>query len=68
MTEIREHQREQFYDGDRKLFSVDVDIDADANRDAETALEAVERIQNAVRREAQAIQDEMDTEDEHGDS
>lgn len=62
MTEINEHHGEQFYDGDRKVFDVSVDIEADANRNQETALDAVERIRNAVRKEAQAIQDELDTE------
>lgn len=69
MTDISDHQREQIYKGDRNKFDLDVDIDADViDRDySDTALNAVERVRQAVRREAQAIQDELDTEDTDGD-
>ena len=62
MPDINDHQSEQSYDDGDPLFTVDVDFTAEANRRADDALTALQRLRDAVRREAQAIQDELDTE------
>lgn len=68
MTEISKHHTEQFYDGDRRAFDIGVDIEATANRtdNEQDALEAVQRIREAVRKGAQAIRDEMGEADGDG--
>lgn len=61
MTDFYDHYSVQFYEDDGQVFRASVDIDAVADKRKVEALRTVERLRDAVRREAQAIQDELDT-------
>lgn len=56
------HERVTLYDDADAFVYLDIDIEADViTRDEKQALDALHRIEDAISREGQALQDELDT-------
>lgn len=64
MTDIEDRAAESVWSGEDRIVSLEAEIHAETitREHNETAVEAVERVREAVKREVQAIQDELDVE------
>jgi len=67
---LEDHTSEQLYDDETQLGLVDIDIEALWNRHErnEDFLHALERVEDAAKRELQVIQDELDETGEVGEA
>lgn len=62
MPTIKDHNRETLYEGEQKVLDVDVDFELTVLHTGgmDLGVDVIERLDKAVKREMQAIQDELD--------